>query len=161
MKHIHSLIGICVSGFMLTACSAPQNANVEPLPTATTAVSSVQSAIPTATPTEIPAEPFLSATGILPLKLLTDIAGAGAKPLFQWDAVPAADRYQVIVFDESGDPYWAWEGTQTQIYMGGTQEQPPVDSSGPSIGWGYTWSVVAYGSDGKLLAASEVRSISP
>jgi len=81
--------------------------------------------------------------------------------LFAWEAVSGTSRYQLYIFDEAGEPYWAWEGTGTQIYMGGTDAQPPNDSSGPSIDAGYTWAVAAYDSDGKILAASEIRSISP
>jgi len=118
--------------------------------------------VPTAEPTEIPqGEPFVSVPGFESIELLTDITGVGEKPLFKWDAVTDAGRYQLIVFDEAGEPYWAWEGTKTQIYMGGTDEQPPADSSGPSIEAGYTWTVVAYNAEGKVIAASEVRSISP
>jgi hypothetical protein len=113
------------------------------------------------TPTEIQGESFLSAPGIANIKVLTDIEGVGAKPLFAWEATANAERYQLIVFDEAGEPYWAWEGIKTQIYMGGTDTQPPDDSSGPSIDEGYTWAVVAYDSDDRVFAVSEVRSISP
>ena len=105
--------------------------------------------------------PFISAPAVANIKMLTDVKGGGEKPLFAWDAVPGASRYQLIVFDDGGEAYWAWEGTKTQIYMGGTDAEPPADSSGPSIGAGYSWTVVAYGSDGKVLAASVVRPISP
>ncbi len=117
--------------------------------------------VPPGAPTEVQGEAFVSAPGVANLKLLTDVKGAGEKPLLQWETVTGASRYQLFVFDETSEPYWAWEGTATQIYMGGTDSQPPADSSGPSIDVGYTWAVVAYGSDGKVLAASETRPISP
>ena len=117
--------------------------------------------VPPGAPTEVRGESFISAPGVANLKLLTDLKGAGEKPLLKWEAVTGASRYQLIVFDEAGEPYWAWEGTATQIYLGGTDTQPPADSSGPSIEAGYMWAVVAYGSDGKVLAASETKSISP
>ena len=49
----------------------------------------------------------------------TSITGTGFKPLFQWESVSGAGRYQLTVFDEAGEPYWAWEGAATQIYVGG------------------------------------------
>lgn len=115
-------------------------------------------------PTDVghaPAEPFISAPGLGMITLSTVTSGAGEKPLFGWDAVAGADRYQLIVFDEAGEPYWAWEGAVTQIYLGGTDAQPSADSNGPTIAAGYSWAVVAYGADGKVLASSEKRSISP
>lgn len=117
--------------------------------------------VPESRPTETKSEPFISAPGVANIELLTDVKGTGTKPLLRWGEVTGASRYQLTVFDETGEPYWAWEGTQTQIYMGGTETKPPDDSSGPSIDSGYTWIVVAYGFDGKILAASEVKSISP
>ncbi len=116
---------------------------------------------PTNAPSEVQGDPFISAPAVANIKLLTEVKGIGVRPLFVWDAVSGASRYQLIVFDDGSEPYWAWEGTKTQIYMGGTDAQPPADSSGPSIGAGYSWTVVAYGSDGKVLAASNVRPISP
>jgi hypothetical protein len=159
MKQTILSIALILMASLAVACGAPASGNADQPPAAT--LRSLPLASPTTMPTEVPAESFLSAPDVAVVKLLTDLKGAGAKPLFQWEAIPAADRYQLIVFDEAGDPYWAWEGTQTQIYMGGTQSQPPDDSSGPSIGSGYTWAVMAYSSDGKLLAVSEVRKISP
>jgi hypothetical protein len=161
MKRIKLLIAMIVIGLMMTACGASSNANVAQPATATTTIREIQADTPTVVPTDVPVEPFLSAPGVGIVELLTDIQGVGRKPLFQWEAIPAAERYQLMVFDEAADPYWAWEGSKTQIYMGGTDAQPPEDSSGPSIGSGYTWLVVAYGSDGNVLATSEVRAISP
>jgi hypothetical protein len=75
--------------------------------------------------------------------------------------VPGADRYQLLVFDEAGQSYWAWEGSKTQVYMGGTEAQPAADASGPSVAAGYTWAVVAYDAAGNILASSGARPISP
>ena len=116
---------------------------------------------PGETPNEIQGEPYISSPNVGNIKLLTDIEGASEKPLFAWEAVSGASRYQLIVFDEAGELYWAWEGTVTQIYMGGTDAQPPDESSGPSIEAGYSWAVTAYASDGTVIAASAVRPISP
>lgn len=106
-------------------------------------------------------KPFISGSGIGTIKLLTDTRGAGAKPLFKWQTVPEAARYELIVYDQAGAPYWAWDGTQTQIYLGGTESQPSADSAGPSLDAGYSWTVVAFDGNDKVIASSATRSISP
>jgi hypothetical protein len=166
MKHTHLLVSAVVMVLIGVACASPVSGNeTTPQPGTTpesgNQIPTTEIQTPTAMPTEVQGEPFISAPGVALLKLLTDIEAVGEKPLLKWENVTGASRYQLIVFNEAGEPYWAWEGTNTQIYMGGTEAQPPEDSSGPSIGAGYTWAVVAYGSDGRLLAASEVRPISP
>ncbi|HLO14675.1 MAG TPA: hypothetical protein VK206_07600 [Anaerolineales bacterium] len=166
MKNTHPLISLVLMVLMAVACSSPISGNENTPQTATTPESGSQSQTPevqtpTVVPTEVHGKPFISAPGLANIKLLTGVQGAGGKPLFIWEAITDANRYQLIVFDEAGEPYWGWEGTKTQVYMGGMDAQPPADSSGPSIDAGYTWVVVAYGSGGKVLAASEVRPISP
>ncbi len=108
-----------------------------------------------------PGEPFITAPNIASIALVTDTQGVGEKPLLQWESVTDADAYQLVVFDEEGRPYWAWEGGAMQIYLGGTDVQPPENSSGPVIADGYSWAVVAYNSEGQLIASSAVRTISP
>jgi len=154
MKINHFRVIVLALTLLLAACGSDSGNTEESQPEA--------QIVPTASEqAEVKGEPFISAPGISDVLLLTDSSGVGAKPLFQWDSVTGASRYQLTVFDEDGKPYWAWEGANTQIYMGGTDTQPPEDSSGPSIEEAYTWTVVAYSSDGKVLAASEVRTISP
>jgi hypothetical protein len=106
-------------------------------------------------------EPLLSAPGLGTVQLKTDTQEVGAKPLFQWEAVANAARYQLILNDASGAPYWAWDGTGTQVYLGGGESPPPADSAGPTLEAGSTWAVIAFDSSGKVIASSEVRSISP
>ena len=166
MKSTSLLINLVLLVLIAVACGSPVRGNEDNPQAGTTPESrnripTPQVQTPTAAPTEVHGEPFISTPGLANIKLFTDVEGAGGKPLFLWESITEANRYQLIVFDEAGEPYWAWEGTKTQIYMGGTDAQPPDDSSGPSIDTGYTWAVVAYGSDGKLLAASGVRPISP
>jgi hypothetical protein len=163
MKHIQLLMTLVVIVFLAAACSAPASGNVAAPESAATpaAVKTSLPASPTAAPAEVQVTPFLSAPGLASLKLLTSAQNAGAWPLFEWEAVPGAQRYQLIVFDETGDPYWAWEGTKSQVYMGGTDLQPPDESSVPSIQPGYTWVVVAYDPADAVVAASEIRPISP
>ncbi len=106
-------------------------------------------------------EPLLSAPGLRTVQLKTDTKGVGPKPLFQWQAVPNAARYQLILNDASGTPYWAWDGTGTQVYLGGGESLPPADSAGPTLEAGSTWAVIAFDASGKVIASSEVGSISP
>lgn len=111
--------------------------------------------------TEDPGEPFVSIPGVSDITLLTEVKGAGEKPLLQWEPVAVAVRYQIIVYDEAGQPYWAWEGSTSQIYLGGTESQPHPESNGPSIEARYSWVVVAYDVSGNVSAASPIRPISP
>jgi hypothetical protein len=140
---------------MACGTSAPQESNA---PATTTSIP----VTPTVQPTEeIQGEPFITAPNLLHLKLITSPQGAGEKPLFQWEAVPDASYYQLVVFDETKKPYWAWDGRAAQIYLGGTEEQPSADSSGPVIDQGYSWAVVAFDEQNHVIASSEVRTISP
>jgi len=116
---------------------------------------------PTSVPTEVQSEPFVSIPNIPSIKQLTDASGVGEKPLFKWESVTGAERYELVVFDEAGAPFWAWDGTVSQIYLGGTDKQPSADSNGPSIAGGYSWAVIAYGAEGKVIATSDKRPISP
>lgn len=166
MKHKHLLITVVVIALMGAACGLPAGGNDDTIQTETTSdngipIETPEIPTPTVMPTEVQGEPFLSAPRVGNIKQLTNTERVGMKPLLAWEAVREANRYHLIVFDETGEPYWAWEGLQTQIYMGGTDSQPPDDSSGPSVDRGYTWVVVAYGSDEQIVAASEVRPISP
>jgi len=165
MKRIRTTF---VFGLLLLAglsCSVSSGGNETSPTTGAPPVSGEQVQSPTEAvtqaPVEIQGEPYISSPGIESIHLLTDIQGVGEKPLFSWEAVSGADRYQLVLFDENEEPYWAWEGGQTRIYMGGSEEQPPADSSGPSIAADYHWAVVAYDAGGQVLASSEVRPISP
>lgn len=141
------------------ACSLSSGGNETSPTTETTLVSGEQVQNPTEA--VVQGETYISAPGIESIHLLTDVQRVGDKPLFSWESISDAGRYQLIVFDENGEPYWAWEGTQSQVYMGGSDDQPPADSSGPSIAADYHWAVVAYDSSGQVLASSELRQISP
>jgi hypothetical protein len=165
MKHRRSLITLVVMVLVAVACGLPFGGNGAEPQAGTTPASGEQvespTEAPTNVPTEVPSEPFLSVPGIGRVNLLTDVQGGGEKPSLAWESIPGADRYQLVVFDEAGEPYWAWEGAQTQVYMGGSESQPPADSSGPVVGVGYSWAVVAYDANGQITASSELRPVSP
>lgn len=107
------------------------------------------------------AEPFFVVANSGTITLLTAETGVGVKPHFQWQAVEKADRYQIILFDSSGMPYWAWEGAATEIYLGGTQAAPPDDAEGPILSSNSSWVVYAFDTEGQFLAVSARQAISP
>ena len=165
MKLTRPLIALVVLVLMAVACGLPAGGNGDAPQAGTTPIDGGQVQSPTEAVNEAPGEaqgePFLNVPGIGQVILLTDVQGGGEFPLFAWEPVSGAERYQLVVFDEAGEPYWAWEGAQTQVYMGGAESQPPADSSGPVISAGYTWAVVSYDASGQVLASSELRPISP
>ena len=161
MKHIRPLLALVVMVLLAVACGLPAGGDGAEPQSVTSPVNTEQVESPTEAPTDVPGEPFLSVQGIGGINLQTEVQGVGEKPLFVWESVSGANRYQLIVFDETGEPYWAWEGAQTQVYMGGSESQPPADSGGPAIGASYSWAVVAYDANGQIMASSELRPISP
>ena len=88
-------------------------------------------------------------------------SGAGEVPVFEWAAVEGAVRYRLVVLDGSGAMLWSWNGSDTKVRLGGLPDAYPEGSAGPVIAPGSSWSVVAFGADGKALAVSSVRSVSP
>ena len=103
----------------------------------------------------------LDVPGITAITIATPNEGAGGKPLFEWEAVPGAVRYSLVLFSADGQPYWSWEGSETKVYLGGTQEQPEEDSPGPTLYEEMSWHVAAFDAEGQLIAVSPETSISP
>ncbi len=100
--------------------------------------------------------------GLPQIGLLAPAAtGAGEVPAFEWEAVPDAALYRLVVSDPDGEVLWAWSGTETKVNLGGLPEERPADVAGPVITPGSTWSVVAFSGSGDPLAASDIRSVSP
>ena len=87
-------------------------------------------------------------------------AGAGEAPLFRWAPVEGAERYLVGVVGPE-DPLWGWQGTETQIYLGGLPFARPAGMDGPVIIPGSCWAVMARGSQGHIIAVSEFLPVSP
>lgn len=154
MKIHAQIMGLLMLSAVISACGVTSPGGQTDIPA--TAEISDQPQIE-----EAAGESFITGPGLESVKLLTPVDGAGEKPLFAWEAVSGAGYYQLVVFDEAGKPYWAWEGNGTQIHLGGTQDQPPLESSGPVIESGYSWAVIAYDAQGNVLASSDVRPISP
>ena len=107
------------------------------------------------------AELLLPVPGITEITLTTAESGVGSKPLFAWEPLPAAATYQLVVYDADGRAYWAWEGSATSVYLGGGDTPPPENSSGPMLGEGMSWAVLAFDDAGAPIGTSVIRSISP
>jgi len=165
---------VVLAGVLLVggACSTGDGA-AEPTPVTTSATAPTSSSATTAsssatttTPaTTTPAstaspqnEPLL--VGAEPVIQLTATEGVGIRPTLAWESVDGAASYFLVVKDESEVAYWAWDGSETSVPLGGA-EFPADFGNGPSIGPGYTWSVSAYAGDGTFLAISGDRPVSP
>lgn len=83
---------------------------------------------------------------------------AGPRPLLQWAPVDGADEYHVSVFAASGDAYWGWSGTETQVNVGGISDP---DAVGPHVFEAMTWVVMASTMDGEVLAMSRPATLTP
>lgn len=114
-----------------------------------------------ATATLEPLEPLLAAPGVATITLLTPRQGAGEKPLLKWEPVSGAVRYGLVVYDADGGAYWSWQGEETSVYLGGTQDPPPEGSAGPVLGPGMSWGVMAFDAGGRLVASSGQSPLSP
>lgn len=82
--------------------------------------------------------------------------GAGTAPVFRWAAVDGAATYRLSVLGPDG-PRWGWEGPDTAIRYGAVDE----GQRGPAIVPGSWWTVAAIDAIGDILAASDLRPVSP
>ena len=87
-------------------------------------------------------------------------SGAGEVPLFSWEPVAEASRYTVTVIGPDG-PLWAWQGEETEVYLGGLPFERPAGWSGPVMQPGSCWAVVARGADGHVMSVGAFLPISP
>jgi hypothetical protein len=98
--------------------------------------------------------------GLDPIVLLTPASGGGERPLLEWEPVPGAEWYMVVVYDAAGTAIWSTITEATSIYVGGRQPIPDANS-GPRVTDGSTWSVYADDVDGLVIAASGRAPIAP
>lgn len=110
-------------------------------------------------PTTETSQPFAEGLGLPAIDVQPVGSGAGERPELTWDAVDAAARYTVTVFGPDDAPYWAWEGTQPVVRVGGADL--PDEAAGPALSEGMSWVVVAHDADGAPIALSERWPISP
>lgn len=106
-------------------------------------------------------ELFAPFPGITPIELLTPAAGVGQKPLFEWTPVKGAARFALFLQFPDGEPYWAWSGADSSIYLGGLESPPPEDAAGPILLEDMAWAVLAFDAEGNVIASSVLQSISP
>lgn len=119
-------------------------------PAATTAATeppSTEAPAPTAPPLIEAAETFV---------LLTPPVEVGTQPELAWEAFDGAARYRLVVLDGEGLPYWAWSGEDTSVFLGGGESS---DGVGPSVGAGFTWSVIALDAEDGFLTASALAPL--
>jgi hypothetical protein len=117
--------------------------------------------VPTSGSQQADNEPFLPFSGLEQIELLTPTSGVGEKPLFEWSAAPGASSYALFLYFSDGNPYWAWSGESTSIYLGGYASAPPADAAGPILVDGMTWAVIAFDASENVIASSEKQPISP
>jgi hypothetical protein len=87
--------------------------------------------------------------------------GAGQAPIFGWEPVGGAARYQLFVRDAHGVALWAWQGADTSVRIGGLSVARPSGTGGPQLVAGSSWFVIALDSGGKVLAVSQIRQVNP
>jgi hypothetical protein len=105
--------------------------------------------------------PFAPFSDLESIELLTPTTGAGLKPRFEWMPVQGAVRYSLLVQFPDGQPYWAWGGSETSVYLGGAHSTPPPNASGPLLQPGTAWSVIAFDAEHNVIATSGLQTISP
>lgn len=124
-------------------------------PDGTTPADTTGATEPPSTEVPEPAAPLLVESGAA-IELLTAPVEAGTQPELTWGSVDGAERYRVVVLDGDDLPYWSWSGPETSVFLGGGQSS---DGAGPSVGVGFTWSVIALDADNAFVASSPVAPL--
>jgi hypothetical protein len=157
-----AVLGVVV--MIASACSSPPPATQE-LTLVTPEITPTEPA-PTAEPAPMveptqPPRPLIDLPGVEEIALTTPQEGAGVKPQFAWEPLDGAVRYTVVLYTADRKPYWAWDGTATSIYLGGSDTAPRDDSAGPVLSAGMSWAAMAFDGDDRLIGSSVLRPISP
>lgn len=142
-----------------TAAIPPQPTAIG-APTATAGAATPEAAATTA-PTPRAISRLFERLNLAPIELLTPTENAGHYPKFEWRPVPGASRYLLLLMDDNGRAYWAWEGSKTAVFLGGSEEAPAEDRVGPILLRPMRWMVVAFNAAGKPIASSPIRPIAP
>ena len=122
----------------------------DPVTTSSSAETSADTTAPIDSEATIDLEPLID--GVDVIVATTPAIVSSLRPSLVWEPVEGASRYELVVLDEAGKPYWYWSGTDSQVKLGGGDFSD--FGLGPIIGVGYSWSVAAFGSDENLLAIS-------
>ncbi|KAA3641402.1 MAG: hypothetical protein DWP92_01220, partial [Armatimonadetes bacterium] len=83
----------------------------------------------------------------------------GPHPMMSWEPAPEASSYWLVVHDASGQPYWAWTGSATEVRFGGGDRADLNQTA--ALHEPMSWSVTAFDADGNVVAFSETASIEP
>ena len=157
--HTKLFLVLVLLSALLTACNGSTGTPVEE--------SQPQSDAESSGSADCPAVSDENALFIFPdieaMTLLTPVDGGGRRPLLSWESVQGADYYGVVLFAENDQPYWAWRGDESAIYVGGlTGEPPPPEIAvGAIVAPCMTWTTTAYNAEGVPIAAGGPRLISP
>lgn len=137
-----AVVAVALAVSLVTACTDRQP---QPTPSEDTTVD------PAAEPTQGAETPTQAAASVV------EVVG-DARPTIRWPAVDGAASYRVTVLQDDG-PAWAWEGEQTEVVLGGG------DQDGGGLGFRLTSSAVvtvtAHGVDGAVLRLDQRRVDAP
>ena len=116
---------------------------------------------PTAPPTSGPPQELADLPELTEIAVTTPPSGNGEYPLLAWEPVDSAADYSLVLTQADGQVYWAWSGVESQIWLGGSSDQPPATASGPYMVEPMTLRVFALDADGVVIAASQPIEIAP
>lgn len=157
---------VLLSLLVVVACSseAAEPMAVEPtVVPSSTAETVVATTIPsppttvgqTTTTSTVPAvEPEEYFPGAELAEITASTVGDGARPRLEWEPVPDAVDYMLLVLDPEGEPWWSWTGSETGVVLGGVEGEHEL--GGPAAVDGASWVVFALGDDGSIFGASPV-----
>jgi hypothetical protein len=99
--------------------------------------------------------------GLPTVQLLTPTSGAGVHPTLKWKPVSGAATYRVVVRNRKGKVAWAWSGPATSVVMSATTKPVGRRPGQPRLTPSSSWTVAAFDANGKAVALSRARAISP
>jgi hypothetical protein len=163
-RPLHLLIGLLLLGAASCTSGDSDDSVAEPAAADETASTPSDTNAAADTPSETGADapsgpPLVEGLPIIEVFGPPEV-GAGLAPQFRWEPIAAATRYSLALRAPDG-PQWAWQGEETEIYIGGLPFERPPGWAGPVIVAGTCWAVMARGADGHVIAASEYLSVSP
>lgn len=147
MKTATSILALCATAILVAACGGSDKDGA--------AKGTANPGSGAANVRTLPRPATLAAMPLVDL-LAPGELNVGRAPTFEWAAVAGASEYRLSVLGPAG-PQWGWQGSETSVRYGGV----PEGVGGPSLAAGSWWSVGAFGTDGSLVALSDLRAVSP
>jgi hypothetical protein len=151
MRHLTLCVGAAALVLIAASACAPEGTNTSQ-PAGSTGTTGTEGPAPTGVPL-VEGLPAIEVLG-------PPETDAGQAPLFRWKPVEGAASYHLAVLGPDG-PLWAWQGTETEVYLGALPFERPAGWAGPVIVTDTCWSVVAHDADGHVTAASPFLPVSP